>query len=255
MIMNKKPNEKQFVLIFPEEIMRLMDDFFETKFKADIEALKQSEKHPAHAMNDRIRQLTKTDEQRKPVGIDLPVLIKPEQSEAKATVVLLGQDPLRKSKDIDEAKVFDNAFIGTPYRVHHLNGLPTNTRVYPKLIQRLLEKGYDVYLTDVRKYYPSPAKESEKQQAGNADLLIKELGCLKGHFILVLSGQQSQHFYNLYKDKLDAVKSDYVICLPHLSGVGGMKKWKELAGCATHEAKIKYVMEKITSIDCKTKQK
>ena len=163
MIMNKKPNEKQFVLIFPEEIMRLMDDFFETKFKADIEALKQSEKHPAHAINDRIRQLTKTNEQREPIGIDLPVLIKPEQSEAKATVVLLGQDPLRKSKDIDEAKVFDNAFIGTPYRVHHLNGLPTNTRVYPKLIQSLQEKSYNVYLTDVRKYYPSPAKESNKK--------------------------------------------------------------------------------------------
>ena len=199
--MEKKTNQIQFELIFPEEIMRLMEDFFETSFEADVDALKRREKHPAHAMNGRISKLTKTAGNCEPIGIDLPVLIKPEQSEAKATVVLLGQDPLRKSKDIDEAKVFDNAFIGTPYRVHHLNGLPTNTRVYPKLIQRLLEKGYDVYLTDVRKYYPSPAKESEKQQAGNADLLIKELGCLKA--TSSLSYPASSHSISIISIKIN----------------------------------------------------
>ena len=155
--------QMQFDLFFPEEIIRLMEDFFETSFEADIEALKQGEKHPAHAMNDRMRQLTKTDEERKPVGIDLPVLIKPERSEAKATVVLLGQDPLRNCKVIDLNRVLDSAFIGTPYSVHHLDGLPTNTRVYPKLIHSLQEKGFNVYLTDVKKYYPSPSKASEQQ--------------------------------------------------------------------------------------------
>lgn len=245
--MEKKLNQMQFDLIFPEEIIRLMENFFETSFEADIVALKRSEKHPAHTMNDRMRQLTKTNEQREPVGIDLPVLIKAEQSEAKATVVLLGQDPLRKCKDIDPNRVLDSAFIGTPYRVHHLDGLHSATLVYPKLIQELQKNGYDVYLTDVRKYYPSPEKESDKRHTENAELLIKELGCLKGPLIIVLSGQQAQHFYCSNKERVDAVASHRVVCLPHISGWG--KKWKELAGNSTHDAKTDYIMEKINAIN------
>lgn len=58
-----------------------------------------------------------------------------------------------------------------------------------KAIKKDFEQGYNVYLTDVRKYYPSPSHKAVKEQAlANADLLVRELQCLNGAFFLILSG-------------------------------------------------------------------
>ena len=137
--MSENDKEKDFSLSFPKDIVQLMDEFFNTSFADDIDGLLQGVKHPAHLLNERMKQLTSADERNSPVGIDIPVLIKTEQAEPKATVVLLGQDPLRQCKDIDKCRCTSHAFIGTPYRIHHTDGLPAATRVYPKLITKLLE--------------------------------------------------------------------------------------------------------------------
>lgn len=238
--MNNKNNQQNFVIVFQTQIVQLMEQFFNTSFKKDIDELKQGVKHPAHPLNSRMKQLINANK-RLPVGIDIPVLIQSEKTEPKATVVLLGQDPLRKCKDVNKAKVPDYAFIGTPYRVHHTNGLPSPTRVYPKLIDRLLADGYNVYLTDVKKYYPS----SKIITQADMDLLIKELNCFGGKRILILSGRQAQEFYENNKNQLNGV---LCIPLPHLSGFGPSGEWKDLAGAATHEAKIEYVMKKINEM-------
>lgn len=237
--MAKEKKQKNFDLFFPKEIVRLTEEFFDTSFEADVEALKQGEKHPAHPMNDRMKQLTNTEEQCEPVGIDIPVLIKPEQAEPKAIVVLLGQDPLRRCKDVEKDKVLDYAFVGTPYRMHHTEGLPPTTTVYPKLIRCLLEHGLSVYLTDVRKYYPHTNKVSNAQKPDDDDLLVSELKCLGGPLILVLSGNEAQDFFDrINEEKLrDVVTIDHVIRIQHLSSRG-----------ATHEAKIEEVMKQIIAI-------
>jgi hypothetical protein len=239
--MNNKNSQQKFVLVFQEQIVQLMDQFFITSFKKDIDELMQGVKHPAHPLNSRMKQLINANEQCSPIGIDIPVLI-PSETEPNATVILLGQDPLRRCKDIDKAKVFNHAFIGTPYSVHHTNGLPTATRVYLKLIERLLAGGCNVYLTDVRKYYPA----SKIITQADMDLLIKELNCFGGKRILILSGRQAQEFYENNKNRLNGVH--HGIPLPHLSGFGPSGEWKELAGAATHEAKIEYVMKKINEM-------
>lgn len=248
--MRKKNNLPAFNLIFPKEIVQLMEDFFQTSFKDDIEAMKQGEKHPAHELNDRIRPLTNIDDQCPPVGIDLPVLIKPEIAEPKPTVVLLGQDPLRKCKDVDKNKVFSHAFVGTPYRVHHTQGLPPTTTLYPKLINSLLEEHYSVYLTDVRKYYPSPQKVSKQQMQDDMDLLVHELCSLKTPLILILSGREAK---DLYKNNINELKGivdcKHVVCLPHLSSYGSSSKWKKLVNETTHDAKIDYVIKQIKALN------
>ncbi len=238
-VMNDNNKEKDIKLCFPESIMQLMEEFFSTSFADDIDKLQQEMKHPAHKMNERMKLLTNADEQCLPVGIDIPVLIKTEKAEPKATVVLLGQDPLRQCKDIDRDKVFDYAFIGTPYRIHHTEGLPSATKVYPKLIRALLEQGYNVYLTDVKKYYPSPSDKAAKaQDPANADLLVRELQCLKDTLFLVLSGAQAHRFYVDNEKRLkDVVTSGHVIRVPHLSNWG-----------PTHESKIENVMNQINAM-------
>ena len=231
MIMNNKNNQQKFDLVFQKQIIQLMEQFFDTSFKKDIDGLIQGVKHPTHLMNNRIKQLISPNKQCLPVGIDIPVLI-PSKTEPKATVVLLGQDPLRS-----KAKVPDYAFIGTPYSIHHTAGLPSATRVYPKLIDCLLADGYNVYLTDVKKYYPSSKKITQEDM----DLLVEELNCLEGKRILILSGRWAKDNKNLLSGVRD-------IPLPHLSGFGASSEWKKLAGAATHDAKIEYVMEQINKI-------
>jgi hypothetical protein len=229
-------NQQKFDLVFQEQIIQLMEQFFDTSFKENIDGLMQGVKHPTQLMNNRIKQLISPNKQCLPVGIDIPVFI-PSKTEPKATVVLLGQDPLRKYKDIDETKVPDYAFIGTPYSIHHTAGLPSATRVYPKLIDCLLADGYNVYLTDVKKYYPSSKKITQE----NMDLLVEELNCLEGKRILILSGRRA-------KDNKNQLSGVHDIPLPHLSGFGASSEWKKLAKSATHPAKIEYVMEQINKI-------
>lgn len=248
--MNENDKEKDFRLSFPKDIMQLMDGFFNTSFAADIDRLQQGVKHPAIILNERMKLLTNAEGLNSPVGIDIPVLIKTEQAEPKATVVLLGQDPLRKCMDIERDKCLDHAFIGTPYRIHHTDGLPPATRVYPKLIKRLLEQGYNVYLTDVRKYFPSSSNKAAKEQGlTNVDLLVNELHCLSGTLILVLSGAQAQRFFEENKKRLEnVVTSGHVVCLPHLSGFGASKQWRSRIDCATQDKKMEYIMNQINEL-------
>ena len=240
MIMNNKNNQQKSDLVFQEQIIQLLEKFFDTSFKKDIDGLMHGVKHPTQLMNNRMKQLISPNKQCLPVGIDIPVFIQ-SKTEPKATVVLLGQDPLRKYKDIDETKVPDYAFIGTPYSIHHTAGLPSATRVYPKLIDCLLADGYNVYLTDVKKYYPSSKKITQEDM----DLLVEELNCLEGKRILILSGRWAKEFYENNKNQLSGVHD---IPLPHLSGFGPSSEWKKLAGSAKHDAKIEYVMEQINKI-------
>ncbi len=232
--------QQEFDLVFQKQIIQLMEQFFDTSFKENIDELMQGVKHPTQLMNNRIKQLISPNKKCMPVGIDIPVLI-PSKTEPKATVVLLGQNPLRRYKDIDKAKVPDYAFIGTPYSLHHTAGLPSATRVYPKLIDCLLADGYNVYLTDVKKYYPSSKKITQEDM----DLLVEELNCIEGKRILILSGHRAKEFYENNKNLLNGV---HAIPLPHLSGFGPSSEWKKQAGSATHPAKIEYVMEQINKI-------
>jgi hypothetical protein len=83
------------------------------------------------------------------IGVDIPSLLEKNNNISnKKTVVIVGQDPLRKSDQRVE-----EIGIATPYALHLKNcreDLP-NTRLYFDLIKVLLDAGYRVYLTDIFK--------------------------------------------------------------------------------------------------------
>lgn len=87
------------------------------------------------------------------VGVDLPSLLEVDDGITdKPTVVLLGQDPKRSSRERRE-----EILVGTPYGLHQKgcrDQLP-NTRLYFNFIKVLFEQGYRVYLTDVYKIWVS----------------------------------------------------------------------------------------------------
>lgn len=86
-------------------------------------------------------------------GIDLPCWL--DASRTGQRIILLGQDPLRDDKYFptslkDELSVV----IGTPYSVHSgsLRRQGNNPR-YWGIISHLLDAGYNLYLTDVSKFW------------------------------------------------------------------------------------------------------
>ena len=109
-------------------------------------------------------------------GIDVPVLWTPDAGITNETILLLAQDPLRDADYWDEAFCHDftctkenrNKYVvvGTPYALHYFpdgnfkatqlsNGKKKSWRVkiYYDLIRSIVERGYNVYCTDIFKYY------------------------------------------------------------------------------------------------------
>jgi len=89
------------------------------------------------------------------VGVDIPSLFERDDNiSSKKTVIIFGQDPLRKSN-----KRVEEIGIATPYALHlkDCREKLRNTRLYFDLIKVLLDAGYRVYLTDISKVWVSEA--------------------------------------------------------------------------------------------------
>ena len=228
-------------ITYPEKIIRHIGDFFETTFQEDVDQLKKGVKHPAHEMSQRIFSLVDSSA---PVGIDLPVLLKPRHTDYNGiTVVLLGQDPRRIDTDVDMSLKETHAFIGTPYRIHHTEGLYGATLVNIALAERLTSEGYGVYLTDVVKYFKQRRNTKSLLQA-NEQLLVDELKALGGNILPVLSGKRAQNAFANIMPQLN-VQVCPKIDVPHLSSNWAMKDWCKLTGSARKCDKINYVINQI----------
>lgn len=108
-------------------------------------------------------------------GIDIPVLVS-EKHSSKGTIVIVAQDPLRSKKDkMLEGCDFDYPIIGTPFGLHYNVDVCPQTSVYRKILQRLLDERYSVYLTDAHKIYTQDKKKKLDKKKEIA-LLKKEFG-------------------------------------------------------------------------------
>lgn len=110
-------------------------------------------------------------------GIDIPVLWTSNQDKSSGVIILLAQDPLRDNDYWDystgELQHDKHVIVGTPYALHishetkqTLVGTKKkpkryNVGVYKAIIEKLCELGYNVYCTDIFKYYmrDTPCKE------------------------------------------------------------------------------------------------
>jgi hypothetical protein len=126
------------------------------------------EGYPKHTLNRKIFCSYDDNFQQKydealVIGVDIPSIFElADRVSNKKNVVILGQDPLRRSNQrVEEIEV------GTPYGLHLKNcrELLPNTRLYFDLIKVLLTEGYRVYLTDVFKIWVSQS-DSDHQGIG-----------------------------------------------------------------------------------------
>lgn len=164
------------------------------------------------------------------IAMDIPSILELDNGVVnKPTLVLIGQDPKRDSKNpIQQVK---DIAVGTPYGLHQ-KGCREDyhiTQKYFKMIKVLLDNGYRVYLTDIYKIWVS---KSEPKR-GKVNLKKKD----KDRFISILREElaifEPIGLITWGKPPENTIKSLKLninhISYPHPSGAN-RKDWKPLIG-------------------------
>ncbi|NEU80449.1 uracil-DNA glycosylase [Nostoc sp. UIC 10630] len=176
------------------------------------------------------------------IGVDIPSLLEKNNNISnKKTVVILGQDPLRKSD-----KRVEKIGIATPYALHlkSCREKLRNTRLYFDLIKVLLDAGYRVYLTDIFKVWVSEAScddgipLSKKDGSRFIQVLKTELKIFEPLAIVTWGKKASTAIKSI---KLEVKPLEF----PHPSGAAN-GAWRELMGKPpTRENRINYWQQEV----------
>lgn len=137
-------------------------------------------------------------------GFDVPVLIKSRNGNNKKLMIIVGESPLRNGTE-------NGLFVGFPFAVDYKNE-PHQCAVYKELFNKLLIKGYDLYITDIIKVWEKKKKLTVEKN--DREILDKELGILRDMYNddihILLMGSKAQ------KWKING--EDYkCINIPHMS--------------------------------------
>lgn len=104
-------------------------------------------------------------------GIDIPCLIYSE-TKSSETIMIIGEAPWREKNYIEKDKCCS---LGAPYAIGFID-YPDRCWIYKQIIKRLVDTGYNIYLTDAYKLWTKKkiAKESE-YRATYKEMLINEI--------------------------------------------------------------------------------
>ncbi len=157
-------------------------------------------------------------------GIDIPVLWTPQQDKSSDTIVLLAQDPLRDNDYWDySTKVLQHdrhVIVGTPYALHisyetkrTLVGAKKkakryNVGVYRAIIEKLCERGYNVYCTDIFKYYMRETPCNEVA-ASDVELFVNECKRVNPIKIVAMGKKAQRAVAELH------IEPDKIVSVPH----------------------------------------
>ncbi|MBS7322669.1 MAG: hypothetical protein KIG78_04055 [Bacteroidaceae bacterium] len=156
-----------------------------------------------------------------PCGIDIPILLEPNNKTKDQLIIILGESALRTDDEIEEIKQKPsfNTILGTPYALH-LKKCPPKCAVYRIIFDALLKEGYSLYITDIIKVWWK-GKKGNMLVPDDLDINIfeQELQQFKNP-IIVAWGKKSK---NALKHRLKK-KPDF-LPLPH-PGVNNWDSWK-----------------------------
>jgi hypothetical protein len=176
------------------------------------------------------------------IGVDIPsILERNDDVSNKKTIVIIGQDPLRKSD-----KRVEEIGIATPYALHlkSCREQHRSTRLYFDLIKVLLDEGYRVYLTDIFKIWVSqPDKDkgiklSKQDRDRFIQVLEAELRIFEPLAIITWGGAASS------KVRKMSLETKH-LALTHPSGAACGTWRRILDKPATRENKIEFWKQKV----------
>lgn len=181
------------------------------------------------------KDLTTRTEKRGAIGLDLPIWFNLKNTDKR--IMLVAQDPLRGNtwySDVDkfpkwktgckEDYICIDALVASPFGLHGKSWRDKKNGGgrMALLVEKLIEHGYGVYLTDCRKYFVYDHKESaeypkEKKSIYKA-ILQKEIGIVNPQRIVAVGNEAYDYCHELIGD--DA----RLLYVPHISGLAAKKQ-------------------------------
>ena len=181
-------------------------------------------------------------------GIDIPILVRNNQAEkTEGTVMIIEQDPLRNPKDpnLRPFSPFKNPIIGTPNALHFNPIAYPNSKIYRDIVDYILSKKHDVYLTDANKIYTPYGKNDNPIKRYSHDdqaqrLLDKEISIINPKVILLVGNTAQYAFNNLPSNSISS------IAIPHFAArASSWTKQPYSVNPATDQNKYKYVISQL----------
>ena len=181
------------------------------------------------------KDLTTRTEKRGAIGLDLPTWFNLKNNDKR--IILVAQDPLRDNtwySDIDkfpkgktgckEDYICIDALVASPFGLHGKSWRDKKNGGgrMALLVEKLIEHGYGVYLTDCRKYFVYDHRESaeyskEKKNIYKA-ILQKEIGIVNPQRIVAVGNEAYDYCHELIGDDVR------LLHVPHISGLAAKKQ-------------------------------
>ena len=182
------------------------------------------------------KDLTTRTEKRGAIGLDLPTWFNLKNNDNR--IMLVAQDPLRDNtwySDVDNPDVPENtgckedyicidALVASPFGLHGKSWRDKKNGGgrMALLVEKLIEHGNGVYLTDCRKYFVYDHKESaeysKKKKNIYKAILQKEIGIVNPQRIVAVGNEAYDYCHELIGD--DA----RLLHVPHISGLAAKKQ-------------------------------
>lgn len=178
--------------------------------------------------------LTMRKEKRGAIGLDLPTWFNLKDNDKR--IMLVAQDPLRDNtwySDVDkfpkgkigckEDYICIDALVASPFGLHGKSWRDKKNGGgrMALLVEKLIEHGYGIYLTDCRKYFVYDHRESDIYSSKKKDIyksiLEKEIEIIKPARIVAMGNQACNYCWELLGD---AHRLEYV---PHFPGAATWK--------------------------------
>ena len=181
------------------------------------------------------KDLTTRTEKRGAIGLDLPTWFNIKSTDKR--IMLVAQDPLRGNtwySDVDkfpkgktgckEDYICIDALVASPFGLHGKSWRDKKNGGgrMALLVEKLIEHGNGVYLTDCRKYFVYDHKESaeysKKKKNIYKAILQKEIGIVNPQRIVAVGNEAYDYCHELIGD--DA----RLLHVPHISGLAAKKQ-------------------------------
>lgn len=181
------------------------------------------------------KDLTTRTEKRGAIGLDLPTWFNLKNTDKR--IMLVAQDPLRGNtwySDVDkfpkgktgckEDYICIDALVASPFGLHGKSWRDKKNGGgrMALLVEKLIEHGNGVYLTDCRKYFVYDHKESaeysKKKKNIYKTILQKEIGIVNPQRIVAVGNEAYDYCHELIGDDVR------LLHVPHISGLAAKKQ-------------------------------
>ena len=153
------------------------------------------------------------------IGIDLPVIL--NKGNTSDTVFIVSEDPLRRD-------FHNDIILGIPFGIHIKKNRDGRLKVYWEVIENILAKNKQVYITDLYKFWMKDKKKKTKEKYSKEvfsnfkEALKYEISELKPELILTF-GKPAATALNL----IEWPSSQKIASFPHPSGSAN-SEWKKV---------------------------